>query len=233
MSEYHIYIATAGNPLTSWTEIESTDEIEAVKALHESEKFSREEINEIKIQKSRNANFYNTLETWFSDSSKFSDEIGIEIYRGLRSDNDLYFKGFLSVSDVAHDSERAWFKFQPKIDDDYRYILAGNDSEYDVWGTLTGLDVTIYDSENNVPNFQAGSPGASMVDFDAWASAGGVISTAIANLGGVNIEGRYTALGTVTQGDMYFVKITNFASVFNDPKVNVLNAADVGISVEG
>jgi len=217
MSEYHIYIATAGNPLTSWTEIESTDEIEAVKALHESEKFSREEINEIKIQKSRNANFYNTLETWFSDSSKFS----------------LYFKGFLSVSDVAHDSERAWFKFQPKIDDDYRYILAGNDSEYDVWGTLTGLDVTIYDSENNVPNFQAGSPGASMVDFDAWASAGGVISTAIANLGGVNIEGRYTALGTVTQGDVYFVKITNFASVFNDPKVNVLSAADVGISVEG
>lgn len=228
MSEYRYYIATAGSPLTSWTEFYSTDEIEATKALYEEQKFSREELSNFKIQKSRNDNLYSTLETWFADSTKFSNEIGIEVYRGARTAGDLYFKGFASVSDMKHEAENGWFEIIPRLDDDYREILALADTEYDVKGVLTGQDV-IYTASYTLGNWtNGGAKKYSAYDtFGNGAPTAGLIATAIDT--GANVQECYITVGETKVDEVYIFTVTNFAKNAGvNPFINIWYSAGVG-----
>lgn len=232
MSEYRYYIATAGSPLTSWTEIFLSNEVEATKKLYEDEKFSREELSDLKIRKSKNSAFCTTLESWWSDATKFDNEIGVEVYRGARSGGDRYFKGFASISDMTYEKEKAYFEFSPRVDDDYREILALKDVEYDIKGIPTGLTAMVIGSSLSI-TWGAGSIGGTYRDFDAWAASGGVIATCV-DSSPTALEARYFPIGIVATGDGFLFNISSLnLNGGNAPYIDLITNADFPISNEG
>ena len=226
MAEYRYYIATAGSPLTGWSEFYSSEETEATKSLWEEEQFSREELSELKIRKSRNTSLYSTLETWFGDSTKFSNEIGIEVYRGARSGADRYFKGFASVSDMKYNKERGWFSIVPRIDDNYREIIALADTEYDVKGEIDGQTV-IYCESQTITTWT--SDGARKYSaFDSFVADAGTNPTILTAVDGsaVEVQECYFIYGAAAVTEVYIFTVTNYhKNAGIDPWIDIVSVA--------
>ncbi len=209
-----------------------------------SQEFFREECSEIKINRNGNQygdneTIYDTLETWFFDDTKFSDEIEIEIYRGTIGGGTLYFAGFFSISDGVIDRERKTFKITPRVDDSYRTIMELRGVRYNI---RTGTGVTILAQEDIVApipqaiTWNAGSPSGGIPDFAVFTTGATdeIITQAVDN-SVPNQAARYHILiGSPANGDIVTVRIVNYTlNGGSNPLIDVVDNADASMTAEG
>lgn len=231
------YFINFNKAVPAWSEFWPNVEAEAINKLVDGQEFYRENIDELKIARKRgdqdNSTVYDTLETWSFDPTKFGDEIEVEIYRGDRTGT-LYYAGFFSICDATIDQEYKTFKIKPRVDDVYRSIMEVADAKFDARGQVSGEDVVLGDPQV-IGAWNAGSPGASFADFDAWAVGGnnGILTDVQDTNAGVK-EGKYVALGGLTSGDVVFIDISAFTkNSGNDPFFDIVDVADASITNEG
>lgn len=92
----------------------------------------REELEQIKIVRVNNVTVFDTLESYFTDKTKFDTELEIEVWSGIRSTGELYFKGLFSISDSSLDPELKTFEIKPRVNDDYFDIAEKYDVQYEI-----------------------------------------------------------------------------------------------------
>ena len=112
-------IYPAGSPICDYNQVEGT-------------RIWREELEKIKLLRVNNATVFDTLESYFTDKTKFDTELEIEIYTGLRATGTIYFKGLFSISDSALDPELKTFEIKPRVNDDYFDIFEKYEVQYEV-----------------------------------------------------------------------------------------------------
>ena len=222
----------------SWSEFWPNKEAEAVKKRPTGMEFYREEIGELQINRRRgnkdNSTIYDTLETWFTDATKFNDEIEIEIYRGTRSGT-LYYAGYFSVIDASLDKEKKTFKITPIIDDNYRSFLDIKDAQFDMLNTTITEDVIVGDPKT-IAAWQVGSPNASIPqDFNTFtvgANAG--ILTSVIDSDGANKEARNSSVGALVNGDIVYIDISAYTQTgAQHPYIDVVNGLDASLVTGG
>ena len=219
----------------SWSEFWPTNDVEAIKKRPADQEFYQEEVGDIKINRKRgdkdNSTVYDLLETWFTDATKFSNEIEIEIYRGTMAGT-LYYAGFFSISDPGNDNEYKTFNITPRIDDEYRTLLELRDVKFEVRNTISDVDV-ILPIEQAVAVWTPGSPGSTIPqDWDVFTPVGGDNKDLIVeDTDGANKESRHTNIGTVLTGGVVVVNVSAFANAdVDDPWIDIIDGADSSLT---
>lgn len=92
--------------------------------------YFRVQCSEITIPKGLNSSVFATLESWFSDYTKFSTEIKFRVYRGSQTSSNLRYKGYFSANDIKFNDDGGQISVTPKEDDIYRRILKKINEEY-------------------------------------------------------------------------------------------------------
>ena len=197
--------------------------------------FGREGVEEIKINRTQagsdNSTVYDTLETWFTDKTKFDTEIEIEIYRGDRTGT-LYYAGYFSICDATIDKEYRTFKITPLIDDSYRAFVDEGETEYEIRGIGFNKEIIIGDL-HTFGAWNQKTPGAAGNNFDAFVGAGGAL-TSIIDSDAVNTEAANQSLGNLTSGQKIILDVTAYTLNAGTPIfADIWNIADGSITVEG
>jgi len=240
MAEYTYWI-NFNKASPSWSEFWPNKEAKLLKKRPANQEFYREECDELKIKRTRenkdNSTVYDTLETWFSDATKFSDEIEIEIYRGDRTGT-IYFAGYFSICDATPDNEYKTFKINPLIDDAYRPFVDGGEAEYDLKLVVPNDEDVIIGSLQSIGAWIAKgplTPLGSYNDFDTFTvGATNNILTSVIDIDAVNQEARHQSIGAVTNGKKIIIKITSFTlNVGTGPYIDIVNAGENSITAEG
>lgn len=137
----------------------------------------REELEQIKLVRSNNETVFDTLESYFTDKTKFDTELELEVWSGVRATGTLYFKGLFSISDSELDTEFKNFSIKPRVNDDYFDVAEKYDVEYEV--DLTHSILETEDIGYATP-FTLGAwiNGPLSTGFTTFVASGGVISTA-------------------------------------------------------
>ena len=235
MSRYTYWI-NFNKAVPSWTEFFPNEEAQAINKQPSDREFYRENVEEIKINRKRgdkdNSTVYDLLESWFTDKTKFNDEIEIEIYRGTRSGT-LYYAGFFSISDTSLDNEYKTFAVTPRIDDDYRDIVDIAETDFDVLDNSVFSEDIIVGEFDALGAWSAGSPNATFNDFDTFTGSGGSLGPVIDSDAG-NTEARFRDLGAVTNMKKVVIKILSFTlNAGTGPYFDIFSNADASITDEG
>ena len=93
--------------------------------------FHREVISEVVLTEASNSVIYASLDSYYTDDTKFNDQLEFEIYSGARAGT-AYFYGLFSISDCKRDDERKVISFEPRVNDSYTDILDKADIDYEV-----------------------------------------------------------------------------------------------------
>ena len=192
-------IYPAGSPICDYNQVEGT-------------RIWREELEKIKLLRVNNATVFDTLESYFTDKTKFDTELEIEIYTGLRATGTIYFKGLFSISDSALDPELKTFEIKPRVNDDYYDIFEKFDRQYLVgWQSPFGSLITQrigYSISTALSSSWTNGPittGALATGFDTFIGVGGSIATAISS--GPFAEATHI-LTTIGTGDIVVLEVT-------------------------
>jgi len=109
----------------------------------EGTKIWRENISELKITKAENSSIYDTLETWYTDSTKFTTRIFVKIYKNSVEDSTHWF----GIKWGKINRETKTYEVQPLAYDlwgryfetvvDREYSITTNDNNYRYYDTST------------------------------------------------------------------------------------------------
>ncbi len=229
-----------GSP--SWSEFWPNEEAIATKERPDGKEFYREGIDELKIKRAGpgknsgqdNITVYDILETWFTDKTKFNDEIEIEIYRGSRAGT-LYYKGFFSVSDSSINKEYSIFNIVPRIDDDYRDFVDEGEAEHDVITRAGRNWLSQEDIIAPIPEAMGAwivtPPGMNFDDDFNTFTVGGTNNnlTSVIDSDGAETQARYVNVAglSIASGDVIVLIVKNYVqNAANHPFIDILSSAD-------
>ena len=205
----HYYISFNG---IAFSEIFPKNNPVATQAQLEGTRVWREEVDEIRLTKTKNATVYDTLHAYFIDKTKFDVEIEIEIYTGIRTTGVLYWKGLFSISDTKDNFENTVVVLDPlRINDDYNSILEKADTQYelDVLRTILETKRVGY-SESVVVAGAWTNPGVGYVDtYGTFTAAGGVITNATS--GGIGTYGATIEVAGISDNDIFIIEVKSYS----------------------
>jgi hypothetical protein len=192
----------------------------------------REEVESIKLAKTKNSTVYDTLHSYFIDKTKFDDEIEVEIYSGTRATGVLYWKGLFSISDTEDDFEGTSVILNPlRINDDYRPILEKADIQYELDTGTTILDVVRLGYSRRIPIATVWSNGTINTGFTTFVASGGTISTASAGAG-VGYEAFLPISTGLNMDDIVVVDVSSFTTN-TTPTFEIMYGAGNSMTDEG
>jgi len=221
----------------SWSEFFPSEGAKGTKKRPAGVEFYREDVGELKINRTgpgrdsgqNNITVYDTLETWFTDDTKYSDEIEIEIYRGDRSGT-LYFAGYFSISDTTINKEYRTFKFTPLIDDEYRDFVELKDTEFTMLPAMFADDNLVHTRSAVIedPWIAAAGRAAGFNTFDATS---GVITSFISTDAQDRGDSAQIDGGTaLSSGDIVLIDVS---AVSDGPYVDIEDTSGNSITVGG
>lgn len=165
----------------------------------------REELEQIKIVRENNKTVFDTLESYFTDKTKFDVELDLEIYSGIRTTGTLYFKGKFSISDSELDPELTTFEIKLRLNDDYYDIFEKYDVQYEVDADRDSLNqLRIGYSEQVILN-ATWTNGLVGTAFSTLVASSGSVSTAVASAGGTSDAA--VSFASVSTGDVVIVNV--------------------------
>jgi len=212
-------IFPVNNPIATYMQMEGT-------------RVWREEVDEIKLTKTKNSTVYTTLAAYFVDKTKFDDELEIEIYTGLRGTGTLYFSGVFSISDSEIDLEYTTFKIKPRLNDNYRTIIEKADTQYDLILQSNLLKVSRVGYSQSFSMATTWVNGAIGTAFTTWNAVGGTILTSY-HASSTICEAYLQSTEGVSTGDIIVVDVSAFDSVASSATFNIMQAAGLSITDEG
>ena len=112
---YNYYISFNSSDYAEFT---PANDVELTTKADEGTFRYRTEVNEIKITKTLDSSTYATLESWFTDSSKFSTEIYIRQQKG----STVKWTGVFGIKQGTLNAENCYYTVTPETEDTYRYI---------------------------------------------------------------------------------------------------------------
>jgi len=199
----------------------------------------REEVEKLKLVRSNNETVYDTLESYYTDKTKFDTEIEMEIYTGTRATGVLYWSGVFSISDSDIDQEFKVFEIKPRVNDDYYEISNQYDVQYE-------LDIARSILQDNRIGYSVatalssswtngGDPGGitgegSATGFATLIAVGGSIATAIAQQ--TLFSEATHILTTIGTGDIVVLEVTAKGEAI-DFQFDIIDSAVNSITTEG
>ena len=221
---YQHYISFNGSDFTEIT-IEQP-QLETQKGEYA---FYRTECNDLRILQKLNSSVYSTLNTWFTDDTKFSTEISYEIYRGTRATGTLMYQGFFSISDAQMDKDNGVFRVKPQIDDTYRDIMNLVDTDFTMQPALFGVTNLIYSRTCVIKD--AWTAAAGRTTFNTFTATAGTISSFIAT--DTNDRGNSAQLdGGVSLVSGYRV-LVEVSAVSDNPYIDIEDTSGNSITAGG
>ena len=229
----HYYISFNG---VDFSEVYPVNNPIATKRPIEGTQVWREEVDEIKLTKTKNSTVYDTLHSYFIDKTKFDTEIEVEIYTGTKATGVLYWKGLFSISDTTDNFEYDTAKLNPlRINDDYRTILEKADTAYELDARLVTIletkRVGYAQSVSIGTTWTNGTPGG-VNPFATLTASAGTITSMIANAA----QGGYVPISeALTNDDIVVVDFSAYnKAAGTDPTMDIqYGAADTSMTDEG
>jgi len=189
----------------------------------------REELEKIKLVRSNNATVFDTLESYFTDKTKFDTELEIEVYTGVRATGTVYFQGLFSISDSELDRELKTFEIKPRVNDDYFDIAEKYDVKHELDISSTILEQIRIGYSSTVALSAAWDNPLVSTAYSTLDAVGGSVGTAIAPANGSDAGNE---IASVSTGDIIIVDVT--AKTGAVPiAFDVYNAVPASVTQEG
>ena len=195
------------NAGVSYTQFYPTNEPKVKLTQEAGEIFLRWRVDLFKIGKTKNANLYTTLYTYFYDTTKF----GTDIYYQIKENGVVSYEFIAPVLNGKIDTQNSIYECIPDPKDGYRNILQKYNRKY-VFPVGVGAEAIFYPDLNTAANFVN-------VDFDSFDDTASVVT--YANATNAEEIARNQLDHDLTTGQVAIIIIKDFAIVGAAPKMQI------------